>query len=125
MLKPNPIIEIAVRIHAISVLSAEMIVRLRARSVRSSARAVPLSIGAFSTRLMELLFICAPSCRPGIRLRLQLTAATGLPDFLPERQRKKLHEDLIPGKQLATMINANCAQAFVDCVDAAQSSFEP
>jgi hypothetical protein len=53
MLKPNPIIESAVRIHAISVLSAAIIVRRRARSVRSSARTVPLSFGAISTRLTK------------------------------------------------------------------------
>src|ERR1700719_1949606 len=54
MLKPNPIIERAVRIHAISVLSAAIIVRWIARSVRSSARTVPLSLGAVSARLIEL-----------------------------------------------------------------------
>src|SRR6266536_1936280 len=52
MVKPNPIIEMVVRIHAISVLSAAMMVRWRARSVRSSARTVPLFFGAVSTRLI-------------------------------------------------------------------------
>src|SRR5580765_8010692 len=54
MLKPNPIIEIAVRIQAISVLSDAMIVRWRARLVRSSARTVPRSFGAVSTGISVL-----------------------------------------------------------------------
>src|SRR5258708_36178251 len=41
--------EMAVRIQAISVLSDAMIVRWRARLVRSSARTVPRSFGAVST----------------------------------------------------------------------------
>src|SRR5271167_248628 len=52
MLKPNPIIERAVRIQAMSVLSDAIIVRSKARSVRSSARIVPLSFRSVSTRLM-------------------------------------------------------------------------
>src|SRR6266436_3832582 len=66
--KPDPIIERAVRIHAISVLSAAIIVRLRARSVRSSARTVPLSFGAVSTRLIGPFLKCAPHGSAAIRL---------------------------------------------------------
>src|SRR4029450_2667660 len=52
MPKPNPIIEMAVLIHAIRVLSPAILVRWRARSVRSSARTVPLSFAGVSIRLM-------------------------------------------------------------------------
>src|SRR5271154_5272226 len=71
MLKPNPIIEIAVRIHAINVLSPAIIERLRARSVRSSARTVPLSFGAVSTRLMGAILRCAPRGAAKLQLRRQ------------------------------------------------------
>lgn len=53
MLKPNPIIEMAVRIHAISVLSAAITVRWTARSVRSSARTIPLLFSSVSTMVMR------------------------------------------------------------------------
>src|SRR6266576_5769688 len=57
MLKPNPIIESEVRIHAINDLSDAMFVRWIARSVRFSARTVPLSFGAVSIGSMGP-FLC-------------------------------------------------------------------
>src|ERR1700679_4203959 len=51
MVKPNPIIESAVRIQAMRVLSAAITDRSTARSVRSSARIVPRSFVAVSTSM--------------------------------------------------------------------------
>src|SRR5271168_2311517 len=73
MLKPKPIIEIEVRIHAISVLSDAITVRRMPRSVRSSARIVPLSFGASSTGLMCPLLKYAPYDGAGIRLQTSRT----------------------------------------------------
>src|ERR1700723_2365745 len=68
MLKPKPIIERAVRIHAISVRSPAISERRRARSVRSSARTVPLSFVTGSTLLMESFLTLALYRNVEIRL---------------------------------------------------------
>lgn len=51
MVKPNPIIDIAVRTQAIRVRSAATIDRLMAKLVRSLARSVPVSSSGFLTSL--------------------------------------------------------------------------
>jgi hypothetical protein len=51
--KPKPIIEMAVRTQAMSVLSAAIIDLLIARFVRSSARSVALSSPVLSTLLIK------------------------------------------------------------------------
>src|SRR4029077_304068 len=91
MLKPNPIIEREVRIQAISVLSAAIIVRCRARSVRASARTVPLSLGSVSTRLMEPFLKCARSESAGAGLDTP-TSSGNAACFMSPNPNPNLHE---------------------------------
>src|ERR1700722_3864236 len=90
MPKPNPIIEMAVRIQAISVLSPAMMVRWRATSVRSSARNVPLSFGTVSVMgPFSSCFIAWGLSRPsddeGTRqVNLKYLQAAGLRNYGPK-----------------------------------------
>ena len=100
MLKPNPIIEIEVRIHAISVLSAAISVRWTPRSVRSSARSVALSFGACSTRFMATL-LCA---RKGA-LALELQRARTQP------RQNQVHQRFLSGPFLLSSQSGSWSRA--------------
>src|SRR5271165_115983 len=94
MLNPNPIIEREVRIHAIRVLSAAMIVRWRARSVRSSARIVPLSFGAVSTTFMQPSFQhLHPATRAGVGYGLRHDRRPVLADSEHAEHKRHRHRD--------------------------------